>query len=243
MQLRFEERPYAGKTFRPTPEIHMDDRSKLLIVATPWGARSSAKKVIERMTDYLSLASEDNEATSPFERLSCLSGQANNLRIATLLANEALYREDNTQEYRSGVELFAAMVDENEIVWVQAGNPHILLGRTGRTLLPVGSNVDLSFDLSEGKDLLPPLPSQLLGLDMSINLNINSFRARVGDRVVLLSYSHIPETVFALKKDDISLDSMAKLLATYKPDLAFWLGILSVSETSGERDAEQDNAT
>lgn len=232
MQMHFEERPYAGKTFRPRPEIHLDQRTKLLIVATPWGARSCAKKVIERMTDFLSLANEDHEATSPFERLSCLSGQANNLRIATLLANEALYREDNTQEYRSGVELFAAMIDENELVWVQAGNPHILVGRIGRSLLPIGSSVDLSFDMSEGEALLPPLPSQLLGLDASINLNMNSFKARNGDRVLLLSYSHIPETIFAVKHQDIALDGVAKILAQDRPDLAFWLGLLTVAEDS-----------
>lgn len=230
-RLIFEERPYAGKTFRPRPEIHVDEAAQLLIVATPWGARGAAKKVIERMTDYLSLARGDDEATSPFERLSCLSNQANNLRIATLLANEAVYREDNTQEYRSGVEVFAALLDENEIVWVQAGGPHILLGRPGRTLLPIGSNIDLAYDMSETDgELLAPLPSQLLGLDSSLNLNINSFRSHPGDRVVLLSYSHLPETLFSLQDNERTLESLSKRLATAQPDMAFWLGILTVGK-------------
>lgn len=230
-RLTFEERPYAGKTFRPRPEIHIDEAAQSLIVATPWGARSAAKKVIERMNDYLSLAREDDEATSPFERLSCLSNQANNLRIATLLANEAVYREDNTQEYRSGVEVFAALLDENEVVWVQAGGPHILLGRHGRTLLPLGSNIDLSYDLSDQETgWLPPLPSQLLGLDSSINLNINSFRSHPGDRVVLLSYSHLPELLFSLPDEQRELEPLSKRLATEQPDMAFWLGILTVGK-------------
>ena len=234
MSLRFEERPYAGNTFRPRPEILLDEQARLLIVATPWGPRAAARKTIERMTDYLALAREDSEATSPFERLSCLSPQANNLRIATLLANEALYREDNRAEYRAGVELFAAVIDDNEIVWVQAGNPQILLGRAGRSLLPLGSQIDLSFDLSSSDELLPPLPSQLLGLDSSLNLCLNTFRAQEGDRLVLLSHSHLPDSLFTLKSADISLESISRTLANLHPDLAFWLGILSVSELQQE---------
>jgi len=234
IKIQFEERPYVGTNFRPRPEIFLDEALQLLIVATPWGARGAAKKVIERMTEYLSLAREDNEATSPFGRLSCISTQANNLRIAALLANEAVYREDNVSEYRSGVEVFAAIIDENEIVWVQAGSPHILLGRPGHRLLPLGSTIDLAFDMSDtasGETLLPPLPSQLLGLDSSLNLNLNSFRAHPGDRVVLLSYSHVPEVLFTI--DETSLDLISKRLASSQPDLAFWLGILTVGEEQG----------
>lgn len=228
MALRFEERSYSGNTFRPRPEIHLDPQSNLLIVATPWGSRSAARKVIDRMTDYLSLARDDKEATSPLQRLSCLSSQANNLRVAALLANEVLYRDDNQNEYKSGVELFAASLDENEVVWLQAGNPQILLGRGDRSLLPLGSQIDLAFDMSEGTELLPPLPSQLLGLDSSLNLTINSFRARAGDRIVLLSHSHLPRSVFDLKVQDMNLDGMSRTLASVHPDLAFWLGILTI---------------
>jgi hypothetical protein len=244
MDLKFEERPYAGNSFRPQPEIHLDPQTQLLIVATPWGARSAATKVIGRMTDYLSLARTDNEATSPFERLSCLSTQANNLRVAALLANEVLYREDNQTEYKSGVELFAALVDEGELVWLQAGNPQILLSRKGRTLLPLGSQIDLSYDLSEGAELLPALPAQLLGLDVSLNLNINSFRARVGDQLVLLSHSQMPDFLFtqnlgvttgasdSQENKPLSLEPLSRALARACPNLAFWLGILSVGGES-----------
>jgi hypothetical protein len=228
MALTFEERPYSGTSFRPRPEIHLDTQSNLLIVATPWGNRSSAKKVIDRMVDYLVLAREDREATSPFERLSCLSTDANNLRIATLLANEALYREDNKQEYHSGVEIFAAMLEDDEFVYLQAGCPQILLGRKGRTLLPLGSQVDLAFDLSIGNEILPPLPAQMLGLDSSVYMTINSFRARPDDKVILLSHSHLPETIFTMTGEEANLDHVSRTLAQKYPDLAFWLGIVKL---------------
>ena len=232
MLLSFEERPYAGKTFRPRPEIHLDPTAGALIVATPWGPRPAARKAIDRIMEFLALAREDREATSPFERLSCLSGPANNLRIGALLANDILYREENAQEYRAGVELFAMIIEDNELVWVQAGNPQILLSRRGRALLPLGSQIDLSFDMStENKELLPALPSQLLGLDSSINLTMNSFRARPGDRVVLLSHSQLPQSLFNMKEDDLSLDTLSRQLARIHPDLAFWLGIVRLGET------------
>lgn len=234
MALKFEERPYSGRTFRPRPEIHLDPQGKLLIVATPWGSRSSARKVIDRMTDFLALVREDREATSPFQRLSCLSSPANNLRIATLLANETLYRDDNQNEYRSGVELFAALVQDGEMSWIQCGNPHILLSRLERPLVPMGSQIDLAFDMSVGSDLLPALPSQLVGLDSSLNLNINSFRVRQGDRLVLLSHSHLPDVLFGADARAASLDKLSRSLASAHPDHAFWLGILTVTEASSE---------
>ena len=136
MYLKFNERPYSGKTFRPRPEIHIDPESRTVIIATPWGPREAATKVIERMNDYLALARSDNEATSPFQKVSCLSDLANSLRIAALLANESLYRDENRIEYRAGVELFAGVFDAGEFSWLQSGNPQILLSRPGRSLLP-----------------------------------------------------------------------------------------------------------
>lgn len=234
MNLKLTERPYSGTTFRPRPEIYVDVASGTFIVATPWGPRDAARKVIDRMNDYLALAREDAEATSPFQKLSCLSDQANALRIATLLANEALYREENRNEYRAGVELFAGLIEDDEFVWVQSGNPHILLARPGRTLVPLGSQVDLSYDMSEGNELLPALPSQMVGLDSSINLNINSFRARSGDKIVLVSHSHLPTSLFALKGTDVSVEHLSRHLSQTHPDHAFWLGVLELGEMALE---------
>ncbi|MES2964550.1 MAG: hypothetical protein V4760_11710 [Bdellovibrionota bacterium] len=234
MNLKLSERPYSGTTYRPRPEIHVDAASGTFIVATPWGPREAARKVIDRMNDYLALAREDQEATSPFQKLSCLSDQANALRIATLLANEALYREENRTEYRAGVELFAGLINDDEFVWLQSGNPQILLARPGRTLIPLGSQIDLAYDLSEGGELLPALPSQLVGLDSSINLNINSFRARGGDKLVLISHSHLPTTLFGLAESEVTVDSLSRHLSRVHPDHAFWLGVLELGDVALE---------
>ncbi len=235
MDILFDERPYSGSTFRPRPEIHIDRESGLLIVATPWGPREAARKVIDRMTDYLALSRKDSEVTSPFQRLSCLSDDANGLRTAVMLANEALFRDDNRNEYRAGVEVFAGVLNDEEFIFAQAGNPQILLSRPGRSLVPLGAQVDLSFDFSEGTELLPALPSMLLGLDSSLNLTIGSFRVQTGDRVVLLSHSHLPQNIFSLAHESISIDELSRSLATAQPDHAFWLGILQLKAEAQER--------
>jgi hypothetical protein len=235
MAFKFEERPYSGRTFRPRPEIHLDPIANLLIVATPWGSRAAARKVIERMVEYMTLALDDSEATSPFQRLSCLSHQANNLRIATLLANESLFREENKTEYKAGVELFACLLEDDEFAFLQAGNPQVLLARNGRAFLPLGSQIDLAFDLSEGETILPALPSQLLGLDSSFNFVVNSFRARASDRVVLLSHSHLPPLLFAPGSENDNLEQLTLKLASEHPDLAFWLGLLTIETTQLKR--------
>ncbi len=227
----FSERPFSGLTFRPRPEIYLDADTRTLIVATPWGSREAARRVIDRMNDYLSIAREDGEATSPFERLSCLSGHANRLRIATLLANQALYREENKTEYRSGVELFACILEDDEFVWLQSGNPQILLSRAGRKPLPLGSQIDLSFDLSEGPNLMPGLPAQMLGLDSSLNLSINSFRARPGDKVALVSHSHLPEAVYGMNDEQVNVEGLSRLIANMNPNHAFWVGVLELGHS------------
>lgn len=250
MKLAFSDRPYAGKNSRPTPEIHLDPATNTLIVAIPWGSREAARKVIDRMLEYLSFASQDHEATSPLPRLSCLSNSANNLRTAVLLANDMLYREDNSEEYRAGVELFAATLSHNEVSWVQVGGPHILLARGSQSLLPLGASIDLAFDLDsekqqgqpQGQQHLPALPSQLLGLDSHVNLTINSFRARPKDHIVLLSHSRTPELMFSWKSDELNPDHVVKALAQNDAHTAFWLGLLSIVPDSADLMANGDAA-
>jgi hypothetical protein len=229
MSLSFESRPFIGKAMRPTPEVHFDPDENLLIVATPWGPREAAKKAIDRMCEYLRMARDDRDVTSPFQRLSCLSDNANNLRVATLLANEILYRGENRNEYNAGAEIFAAYLDQDELVWVQAGQPQIFLNRVNRPTLMLGSQVDLAFDMSDD-DLLPPLPSQLVGLDSTVNFTINSFRAREGDQLILLSHSAPPAALFRATANDLTIDSLVRELANDPHETPFWLGMLRVHQ-------------
>ena len=242
MSFQFEERSYSGRLFRPRPEIHFDPSAKILIVATPWGSRASARKAIERILEYLALSMGDHEATSPFQRLSSLSSTGNNLRVAALLAKDAIFREDNKTEYKAGVELFACVFEEDECVFLQTGSPHVLLERSGRSLIPLSSQIDLAFDISEGTTVLPALPAQVIGIDSTANMNINSFRVQKGDRIVLLSHSFLPSSLFSLKPGDTSVDKLTKALSETDADLAFWLGVLTIEEINRRASDPTENS-
>jgi len=232
--LHFEHRSYSGRQFRPRPEIHFDRDNQLLLVATPWGPRQSARKVIDCILDYYVLARSDQEVTSPFEKLSCLSMAANHLRTATLLANQLLYREDNRDEYRVGVELFGASFVDHELVWLQAGQPSIVLARQTGKVVSLGGSTDLAFDLSSSNELLPALPSQLLGLDSSINFTINSFRPYDRDRLILMSHSCLPASIYSTGYESMQLDELVRSLARTDPETAFWLGVLEFQMPLGQ---------
>lgn len=234
MKLVFTSRPYAGSNARPTPEVLIDATVNSLIVAIPWGSRDAAKKVIDRMFEYLAFASQDREATSPLPKLSCLSTSANNLRTAAMLANDMLYREENSDEYRAGVEIFAATLSHNELSWVQVGGPHVLLGRGTQSLLPLGSSIDLALDLEQSGPPLPALPAQLLGLDTHINLTINSLRARPKDSIVLLSHTRAPESLFSLKNENLDPEKIVRSLSKDNANTAFWLGLLSIQAEASD---------
>lgn len=224
--MQFSERSYGGKLFRPTPEIYFEN--DLLIIATPWGPRNSAKKAIQIISDYYTSARNDVEVTAPFEKLTCLSSLANILRIAGLLANNTIHRDENKSEYVSGIELFIGAQIHNEFVWLQLGQPNILLSRNGHTLIPLGSTTDLSTDFSQSNEILPPLPSGLLGLDSNCNFVINSFRPQTKDRLFLISRSILPGDLFILSDKQLTTNEISRTLARQQSEMPFWIGALNL---------------
>jgi hypothetical protein len=222
------ERSYSGQIFRPRPEIHMEGNGQLLIIATPWGPRSSAKKAIQIIQDYFLSSQQDREATSPFAKLTCLSPLANDLRIAIKLANDSIYNEENKNEFISGLELMALARNENEAVWAQIGYPYVLLDRPQHSLLPLGTQQDMSIELTRGPKAMAPLPHKLLGLDKTSDFAIESFRSTQHDRFIFVSRSGLPPDVQKLSPAERNLDSISQLLAQDDADLPFWLGLFDM---------------
>jgi hypothetical protein len=223
--MKILDRSYSGQNFRPRPEIHLEDNGQLLIVATPWGHRSGAKKVIECIRDFYLSARNDEEVTSPFQMLTCLSPAANNLRVAVMLANDQLYREDNKSEYVSGVELFVGSKVEREFVWTQIGYPQVYLKRQGRPLTCLGGSLDMSMNLS-GVHAMAPLPQNLLGLATTSNFSVQFFRPQNGDQLLLLSRSRVAPSIFS--QNALSLESLADQLVEEDPEMAFWTGLVQI---------------
>lgn len=222
------ERSYSGKLFRPTPEVFIEEDGSFGVIATPWGSRQGAKKVIELLKDYILSSRHDMEATSPFQKLSCLSPLANNLRVAIMLANDSLYREDNKAEYTTGVEVLVFANSKQELAFAQVGSPHFLLARKGLPWIPLSVQIDLSTEMSQPPDLLPPLPQNLLGLHTTSNMNISSFKTQAGDRLILLSHSVISHPLYTLPFEDSNIESVSATLSKQYPDLPFWLGMFDI---------------
>ena len=111
-----------------------------------------------------------------------------------------------------------------------------MLGRGSQSLLPLGTSVDLALDLKnwKSKTELPALPAQLLGLDSNVNLMINSFRARAGDRLILLSHSQTPEFAYSWKSNEIDLEKMVRDFSRGNARTAFWLGVLDIEASAME---------
>lgn len=223
--MRFVERSYSGRLFRPRPETHVERDGRLLIAATPWGPRSSAQRAIQTLTDYFLSWREDNEATSPFEVLSSLSPMANHLRVAVMFANDSIYQEENRSEYKAGVELAVIARSPDELAIIQIGHPQIFLDRPGFNLIPVAMNVDLSVDLSSGTELLPPLPQNMLGVTRTSNFSVISLRPQPHDRLVLISRSILPPELYQVSRSERDLEHISRVLSSADPHNPFWLAV------------------
>jgi hypothetical protein len=221
------ERSYSGKVFRPRPEIHCDPSGNLCIIATPWGHRSSARKVIQHIVDFFMSARSDEEVTSPFQVLENLTPTANNLRVAVMLANDSIFREENRAEYLTGIELFVAAKNQNELTWLQIGGPHVYLDRPGYELKAIGVDTDWSASYSN-QHLLAPLPSQLLGLAATSNFAVHSIHVESDDRLVVVQRSVIPASLLAAQRSQRNLNHMSQILARQSTDLPFWLGLVEL---------------
>jgi hypothetical protein len=225
--MSFEERSYNSELFRPRPEIIYNPSSGLLVVATPWGPRASARKAAQFLQDFLLSAREDSEATSPFAKLTCLSPLANQLRLAIKMTNDLIYQEDNKQEYVSGIELTVILRSHYEVVVAQYGHPFLLLDRPATGLTPLGNQMDLSSELSFETEMTSPLPQKLLGVDPTSDFAIHSIRYSPGDRYLLVSRSSLPADVYTLPYGRRTLTEISHTLSKTNERMPFWLGALT----------------
>lgn len=223
--MKIQERSYSSKIFRPKPYLHVEPDGSLLVVATSWGQPEHASLVADEISKYVTAARGDVEVTSPFEFLTCLSDQANHLRIGMMIANDVLYRGENKAEYVSGVEVLAIARSGEEIAWAQVGAPHLLLRRAGRPLVPLATSFDHSFELSLRGGVSAPLPSRLLGVEPTSNIVCGDLRAGDKDLLVLLSSSQLPQSLWTAE-GPLDLQGVTRHLVQEDPDLPFWLGLV-----------------
>ena len=227
--MHFEQRSYSGKLFRPTPHFHMEEDGSLIIVATPWGQKSGAKKAVENIVDLYLSAQNDGEATSALEKMASLSVAANNLRSAVMVTNRMLFQEDNKDEYQTGLEIFAGTIVGKEFSFVQIGQPQVFLLRSFYPIAPLATSVDLSVSLSPPGQMLSAIPSHLMGIEPQVNLSVHSYSIHPGDRIALLSRSFATSRFMSMDSSEASIESMTSELVKQDEQMPFWMGLVDTA--------------
>lgn len=149
----------------PQTTVFSEMSSDLLIFIRSWCGDDLQQKVLNEITRYLSATDADLEVTSPFEYIENLSSLANKMRIAILMANEALYSE-NKDQYKYGYEVAVCFKKSNEVCIASVGRFSFNYKKKNKAIQ--------LYESAGFADDLTLLPSQLLGIEKSLEIKINS---------------------------------------------------------------------
>jgi hypothetical protein len=225
--MKLQERSYSSRIMRPKPQIHVEEDGSLIVVVTAWGQPEHGERALTEVVKYVSAAKADVEVTSPFEFLTCISDEANYVRTALMIANDALYRGENRREYTSGVEILAIFKRGSQVAWAQVGAPSIFVQRQNQRLQPLSIAADLSSELRESESL-PPMPAQLLGLDPTCNIQTGHTHVNEGDKIVLFAGTSVATALWGLQSYQTDLNMITQAMVHEEPELPFWLGLIAV---------------
>jgi hypothetical protein len=223
--MQFLERSFVeNAAYRPRPIIHFDPKENYVFVITPWGQENSSQDLVEKIQSYLTSSRMDQEHTSPFLPIKHYDRPANAIRNALLLANEYVFKSKNQSEFTTGFEIFVGVLEKDLFYFTNVGHPHTLLHRNNQTLLPIGFDFDHAMNFSRNKKLAP-LPDKLLGVQESIDFQIQNIKVTDKDQFLLLSRSWISKDFLSLKAKDRKFDSYIKALSQDEGQ-PFWFGLI-----------------
>lgn len=163
--MNYETQSQNGALKLPQTTVFSEMSSDLLIFIRSWCGDDLQQKVLNEITRYLSATDADLEVTSPFEYVENLSSIANKVRVALLMANEALYGE-NKEQYKYGYEVAICFKKSNEVCIASVGRFSFNYQKKGKVLQ--------LYESAGFADDLTLLPSQLLGIEKSLEIKINS---------------------------------------------------------------------
>lgn len=224
--MQIKERSYNTKIFRPKPILRWEIENQFLMVATNWGAIDSAHKILDEIAKYVTAAQGDVEVTTPFEFLPQLSPQANALRIATLLANELIFRSDNRNEFVAGIELCLILKTKSQLSWLQVGQPHLYFKQGASLIQPLSIIPDLSFDHITPNKATAPLPKDMLGTESILMPHVGHCLVHPNDQLLLISRPQAPADLGLLTQNSIDLKEITLSLTQENQDSPFWLGLV-----------------
>lgn len=163
--MNYEIQSQNGVLKLPHTAVFNEMSSDLLIFIRSWCGEDLQQKVLSEITRYLSATDADLEVTSPFEYVENLSSVANKARVALLMANEALYGE-NKDQHKYGYEVALCYKKSNEICIASVGRFSFKYQKKNKMIQ--------LYESAGFADDLTLLPSQLLGIEKSIEIKISS---------------------------------------------------------------------
>lgn len=167
--MKFKVSSHNGQQKFPQTHVHSLLNDNLLVCLRLWSGPEAEQKVIDEVLRYLSAADADLEVTTPFDYIESLSSLSNKVRVALLLANEALY-VDNKEKYSQGFEIAVCYKHNKEIT----------IGSVGRFAF-TAEKKDKSFVVFESGGFLDDLvllPTDLLGIEREIEIKCASVSMR-----------------------------------------------------------------
>lgn len=220
--MQFEERFYSSHLIRPRPLIYLDPSENFMVILTAWGASETVNRILENVKQHLQTVKQDDELTTPFQNILSLSDEANDLRVATLMTNDLVFRGLNQDRYQVVIESCLINLKQGHIAWSQMGSPHLFLKKKNATPQPLSCFPESRTDLQGF-----PLPVHFLGAEPTISPRCGDLYLDKGDELILLSSSIIPPEIWSLK-DDSTLEAWTEALAKKNEDQPFWLGRLKL---------------
>lgn len=167
--MKFKVSSHNGQQKFPQTHVHSLLNDNLLVCLRLWSGPEVEQKVIDEILRYLSAADADLEVTTPFDYIESLSSLSNKVRVAMLLANEALYI-DNKEKYSQGF----------EIAICYKHNKEISIGSVGRFAF-TAEKKDKNFVVFESGGFLDDLvllPTDLLGIEREVDIKCASVSIR-----------------------------------------------------------------
>ncbi|MCB0347970.1 MAG: hypothetical protein KDD37_04005 [Bdellovibrionales bacterium] len=214
----FKEKFYRTKDSKyPTAKVSFEESDKLFIAVWSWGAADGGQKALDIIKDYYLSARTDIEATSPFPLNPEQSLAANHLRIGVMLANNIIAKENNSEEYTTGIEVLCMSKSQREINIAHVGGPSIISLRDNQkpTVYLQQNHLGHEFNFK----VTNPLPKDLLGIKQKQNVNVQSIRSIENEKFLLVQRNYIP--ILDLK--DNSLEKIEDSLVSDNKDLPFWI--------------------
>jgi len=223
----FQQRSFKGKSFRPFPEVLIDDKLNFFAVVTSWGPSTEIQKVLDFLQQNYQSLCFDEEQTSLYPPIESFSKQENILRTLMLSCNDWIFQKQNFgSSFKFAYEMFVAVLHDSILSFFQIGQPFVYLDREELDLQCLGSTLDFSALYAIKGKRLPPLPSHLIGLKSDISASVFSIPVQEKDRLIFLCRDFIPASFLQIKRLDRNIKTMTIFLNSYDKKIPFWLGQL-----------------